>query len=239
MSILTQIVNRKNGTNGAVLDLNDVFASWSESNKKDEIRTYPDDVLALSCAIQRTGSKNGLSTGMSNEVINDLDREKADRIRKYYQNKLTLLALKDKSLTKFRKDLHNFIYNHTNTLPDSYVGMVYKLPSFYDYDKEIDDVFKSIYYKNTGDQTTHVNLDRRLSLIKKVHNKRKHTDSIEYWFDDMMLNKIMIRFDAKNPLLKLFDDKVNSGMLDINARYYVHLKDFNRYYTVGDNWTFV
>lgn len=233
VSILSQIQGRK-----VRPTLDDVFANWAEV-KKDEVRTYTDDVLALSCMIHRTGSKSGLNSGMSAELITQDDRDKAANIRKYYQDKLTLLALKDKSLTKFRKDLHDFVYNHVNTLPDSYVGMVYKLPAFYKYDQEIDGIFKSIYYKNTNDATTHVALDRRLSLIKKVHNKRRSSDHVEYWFDDMMLNKIMIRFDAKNPLLKLFDDKVNQGTLDINTRYYVHMKDFNRYYTCGDNWTFV
>jgi len=234
VSILSQIQSRQ-----VRPTLDDVFAEWAKP-KEEIIRNFSDDVLALSCAIQRTGIHHSISeSNLSSDMITTEDRVKAKDIRQYYKNKFTLFALKDKQLTKFRKDLHNFVYNESNSVSDGLIGMIYKLPSFYDYDLEIDSIFKSIYFKNTKDDTMDKVVDRNLKFIKKIGNRRRNSNQVEYWFHDEMLNKIMISFDAKNPLLSLLDDKLKQGPVTINARYHVGLKDFNRYYKIGDKWSFV
>ena len=146
-NIIAQIQNRKNGNQGWSLE--DLFKQSDAAKAADVTRDYADDILALSCCLQRItqnlpyGSRFNRSLTSSDlpENLTDLDRQKAKNIREYYKNKLLMLTLRENNLTKFRKDLQNFLYSEPTKVLDSHCGIVYKLPYFYDYDMEVDGVF--------------------------------------------------------------------------------------------------
>jgi hypothetical protein len=225
--------------------LDDLFKAWA-GEKKDEIKVYPEDILVLSCCLQRL--TQGMSYGsrfnrslhnedLPNNVL-DLDREKAKKIRQYYKDKLLLLTLRDQNLTKFRKDLQIFLYGEPAKVLDSHVGLVYKLPYFFDYDKEFDDIFQSSYFKNNKQDDMNQLIIRNLTFVKKIENQRKHTHSLEYWFTDDKLNKVMLDFPISNPLLSLLDEKINKGTLCITSKYVRRRKDLNEFFVCADKWVF-
>lgn len=240
VSIISQIQGRK-----VRPTLDDVLASWVET-KKDEVKTYPEDVLAISCCIQRLAHNQPAHTRFSRSLnnpgiekqITDLDRKKAENIRKYYGEKLTMLTLQGRELTKFRKDLQKFLNSNATKVLDSLCGIVYKLPYFYDYDRSVDDIFKSSYFKNTRPSDMTEQVQRNLNFVKKIENQRKHTNNVEYWFEDESLNKVMFSIATNNPLIELLDRHINGSKLNVVAKYYVRKKDLNEYFVL-ENWTFV
>jgi hypothetical protein len=242
-NILAQIQNRKNrGNTNAVLE--DIFSSWVSETKKDTTNEYPLDILVLSCALQRTTQGQPFSARFNRSLNNpelkdlatDLDVQKASNIRDYYKNKLIMLTLRDYKLTKFRSDLNQFLYSDPTKVLESHTGLVYKLPYLYDYDQEVDEIFQSSYFRNNQDNSMTETMTRKLSFIKKVEKQRKHSHSIEYWFNDG-LNKVMLDFPVANPLLHLLDEKINQGPLCINARYFKRRKDLVEFF-VCDKWSF-
>ncbi len=240
-NVLTQIRTRQ----GKTTSLDDLFKTWIEP-VKDEFKEFPEDVLVLSCCIQRLAHNQNPSMRFNRslngselpELVNDLDRQKAKNIRKYYNDKLMLLTLQGRQLTKFRKDLQMFLNSVPTKILESLCGIVYKLPYFYDYDKSVDGIFKSSYFKNTSLNNMHENVRRDLKFISKIENQRKHSNNVEYWFEDESLNKVMFSISSNNPLLELLDRHINNDRLIVSTKYYVRKKDLNEFF-VMENWSFV
>jgi hypothetical protein len=239
-NILAQIQGRKVRN-----DLDQILASWAEE-KKDTVKEFSEDVLVISCCIQRMAHNEPVTARFSRslsspsviENITDLDRKKAENIRKYYNHKLLTLTLQGRELTKFRKDLQKFLISDPTKILESLCGIVYKLPYFYDYDRSVDEIFKSVYFKNSKLSNMHENTPRSLNFVKKIENQRKHSNNIEYWFEDEQLNKVMFSIATNNPLLELLDRHINDDKLNVVARYYLRKKDLNEYF-VMENWSFV
>jgi hypothetical protein len=243
-NVITQIQRRKLGPT-----LDEILTSWN-GEKQDTIKEFPEDVLVISCCIQRLAQNESAtrtpviqrySRSLDNpelkDLVTDLDVQKAANIREYYKNKLIMLTLRDYKLTKFRNDLNKFLYSDPTKVLDSHFGLIYKLPYFFDYDKEFDDIFQSSYFKNNKqDDMNQLNI-RNLTFVKKIENHRKHTHSVEYWFTDK-LNKVMLDFPISNPLLSLLDEKINKGSLRIASKYVRRRKDLNEFFVCADKWVF-
>lgn len=239
-SVNVIIANKKR----APWSLEDLFKQVEESKAPDTIRTYLEDVLAISCCIQRL-SKNennkfnrSLNSPDIHTEVNDLDRQKAANIRKYYKDKLLMMTLQGRELTKYRKDLQKFLHGDVQKVPDSLSGIVYRLPYFYDYDKEVDDIFQSSYFKNNRLDDMHQPVQRNLKFLKKIENQRRSVNNVEYWFEDDTLNKVMFSITHDNPLLTLLDRHIDNKGLTISGRYYLRKKDLNEYFVL-EKWSFV
>lgn len=241
-NVLSQIQSRRHNNTNIVLE--DILSGWASDKKKDEIKDYPVDILVLSCCMQRTTNGQSLASRFNKSLdnpelknmITDLDVQKASNIRDHYKNKLIMLTLRDYQLTKFRNDLNKFLYSDPTKVLESHIGLVYKLPYLYDYDKEIDSIFESSYFRNNKDASMTEAATRRLSFIKKIENQRKHSNTVEYWFHDG-LNKVMLQFPVDNPLLHLLDEKISQGPISINTKYYRRRKDLVEFF-VCDKWSF-
>jgi hypothetical protein len=170
--------------------------------------------------------------------VNDLDRQKAENIRKYYKDKLLMLTLQGRELTKYRKDLQKFLHGNPLQVPDSLAGIVYRLPYFYDYDKEIDGIFQSSYFKNNNLPNMREPVQRDLKFLKRIENQRRRMNNIEYWFEDDKLNKVMFSITGDNPLLTLLDRHIGNTGLSITGKYFLRKKDLNEYF-VMEKWSFV
>lgn len=224
--------------------LEDLFKQVEESKAPDTIRVYLEDVLAISCCIQRLSKNenNKFTRSLTNPDIhtevNDLDRQKATNIRMYYKDKLLMLTLQGRDLTKFRKDLQKFLHGDAQQVPDSLSGIVYRLPYFYDYDKEVDEIFQSSYFKNSRLSDMSQPVQRNLKFLKKIENQRRHINNMEYWFQDDMLNKVMFAIKTDNPLMNLLDRHIDNNGISIIGRYYLKKKDLNEYF-VMEKWSFV
>jgi hypothetical protein len=240
--IISQIRSRQQ-----VITLTDILDWDHNTNKKeDKISEYPEDILALSCCIQRMsyglspGSRfnKSLQAEQLGSLVTDLDRQKAQNIRKYYSEKLLMLTLQGKELTKFRKDLQCFLNSDATKVLESQHGIVYRLPYFYDYDKSVDEIFKSSYFKNSQVSDMKEPVQRDLKFLKKLEIQRKHIDNIEYWFEDTKLNKVMFSIASNNPLLDLLDRHISDGKMSVVSKYTLRKKDLNEYF-VMDRWSFV
>ena len=200
---------------------------WNLFNSTDNVKKYEvfettEDILALSVtwhrlrSLARGHSINNINvidpwdkpTKLTDEILfkqmTQEDRERANVIRDYYSKKIMMFTLRGQHLTKFRKDLSTFVHGDSQVVKEEMLPLVYRLPEFYDYDIELEEMFRDL---NTTFQGSRIASAEILSLtpIKKFTVKRKSRKFVEYWLKDENNIAYKIEIDTSNELLHLWD----------------------------------
>jgi hypothetical protein len=200
---------------------------WNLFNSTDNVKKYEvfettEDILALSVTwhrlrpLLRGHSINNINiidpwdkpTKLTDEILfkqmTQEDRERANVIRDYYSKKIMMFTLRGQHLTKFRKDLSTFVHGDSQVVKEEMLPLVYRLPEFYDYDIELEEMFRDL---NTTFQGSRIASAEILSLtpIKKFTVKRKSRKFVEYWLKDENNIAYKIEIDTSNELLHLWD----------------------------------
>jgi len=207
--------------------LQNVSLGWeyptSHQVKKLEIYETPNDVLALSCAMQRLRKEQpGVKFRLLDDtVINNVkheDKNRAQDIRDYYSKKIMMGKLTEQlAMTNYRQDLNKFIHGSVTQVKSTDVGLVCFLPTFYDQDIELDEV-KSLVKLNQD----FVSMDKRmtpkalntsvvLTPLKKLTRKTKNKTTYQFWFKDDLLNAgVVLELTKDNPLMHLWEHMFNN-----------------------------
>lgn len=210
--------------NPAVVNTHD----WdSKFNVSEPTTLTHEDPLLLSCVLYRltnedlnvlTGTfAHDLTSAFVKEQITDEDRVFAGIVRRHYNDKIVLTTLRGDRITPFRQDLARFLSgefkttSQTHQFPTKFLGMLYKLPYFYHYDKELDSVFDGQYHPLKGDVLNYETEQKELTFIKKVRSYRKGRSPHEYWFRDHKNDRIMLSVDARCPTTDLFDHYLSTN----------------------------
>jgi hypothetical protein len=226
-------------------DWADVFAKAAEPTVNTD-----EDPLLLSCVHHRlaiqdpyTAVSHDFMSRVIQVQITDEDRVLAETIRRHYNDKIVLTTLRGDRITPFRQDLACFLSSDTKTVDgkhqfsSKYTGMLYKLPYFYHYDKELHSVFGGEYHPLKGDELNYHTEDKQLTYIKKVTSYRKGHNPHEYWFRDHKDDRFMLSVEARSPLDDLFDHYLrNSNTITVKGNFRAARKDTLEYYK-AQTWT--
>jgi hypothetical protein len=221
--------------------IKDIFAEAEITVKTEE------DPLLLSCVLYRLTNEdpniaNGtfghdFTSAFIKEQITDEDRIFAGTVRRHYNDKIVLTALRGDRITPFRQDLARFLSGEfkkageNHEFPTKFLGMLYKLPYFYHYDKELSSVFDSEYHSLKSDELNYTTENKKLTFIKKVKSYRKGRDSHEYWFGDHKDDRIMLSVGTCSPLSDLFDHYLSSNTnISVKGSFSAARKDTLEYY---------
>ena len=203
----------------------DIFLLNHPEIKKYEIYEIPEDVLALSVAWKRIRQENTkqaqairvrrlLDTILFEKVIPE-DRVQADNIRDYYSKKLMVLKLKDSTnLTRYRQDLTRFVQGDGKTFQESYLGLAYYLPMFYEYDCDLDYVRSCVNTKleDNFSKRSHATEIISLQPIKKIRRITRSVKSTQYWFKESLTdNAVCITIGKDNDLEHIWNYMFNKG----------------------------
>jgi len=147
--------------------------------------------------------------GLKVTAPNDFQIQRANQIRKYYRNKLTILALKSQSMSNFRVDLQELLSMDPTKLKLKFLPMMIRLPSFYKEDTIIDNLKKTTVVP-MHNRARPEKESRTLTFVDKIHRKTKNQDLNWYWFvnEQNVLHRLSV--DGKNKLshiLEKFLDK--------------------------------
>ena len=201
------------------------------------------DLITLSCVLHRTRASNSMLTindvsQLSNLAIPE-DHILANEIKSHFAQKLLLLTLRGTLLTEFRKDLSilvNTDYSKNDySYPNKFVGMAYKLPYFYHYDKELTKIFGG-EYRNIKGSSIWPSDKSQLTFINKIRNHLKKDAMFEYWFSDERDNRILLKVDRKNPLLPVFDLMIKEP-ISVSGTFATRYREELQFYEVR-NWQF-
>lgn len=179
--------------------------------KKYEIYETPNDILSLSVAWKRmreAGTSIGrigslLDITLYQELSSD-DHQRASEIRDYYSKKMMMWKLKGPRLSNYREDLNSFVHSDGMKFSENMLGLAYHLPSFYEYDTQIDDVRLQVVSTKVPTKALHDS--RTLKPLKRIVFKNKRMANVQYWMQDSETDTAaMIQIEAKNPLEHLWN----------------------------------
>lgn len=196
--------------------LTDWFDDLEHDKKEPDKITTEYDLLVLSCCsyrLNKQAKKYTITTSHVVKNVNDFDIALANKIRDYYSKKLMFLKLKGIELTKFRKDLSNFLHGNFHsecgryTTPESYIGMASRLPHFYEYDCGLEKIFEGERSKATQ---KHFRGNKELTFIKKFFVKKKIGNNFEFWFTDANDFRYVISYNESNLLVSFLESYLNT-----------------------------
>lgn len=218
-------------------------------NPKQKFIKTDVDILARACAINRTKRKNTLSfpslvDSTRDEEITDDDLIQAQNIRNYYSKKLIYWNLSGNKISSFRSALAAVLTSDPKITEEQHIGIIYKLPSFYLYDIEVDIMFDNIFTDRMLKSHAGFQL-KELVPVKKLIKKTKHANQLNYFFeikDKKQAAVITLNTNYNDKSLvsiwdKLFDNEKNihiKGIFNISKR---TTENFS-YYAVN-NWEII
>lgn len=215
---------------------------WNAPNTiKYEIVESKQDLLALSVAWKRYRSQtdkvvwriDSMLDDRLFEYVNEDDIKLADTIRDYYSKKFTVLALKNIELSPFRKDLKELVNSDGKKFKESLIPLAYRMPEFYEYDTEFEDLLFTYNRQVTDFEGTHTKQTKKLELVKTFLVNTKRSKRKEYWFSDEFNNLIQHYVDIKNPLLGLMDKFVKDP-IRVTASFKKWERDGNEFIKMHD-----
>jgi len=218
--------------------------------KKYEVYETPTDVLALSVAWKRLrdSGHSGIGRLLQDELFNKVtgdDIEMAKQIRDYYSKKIMMLTLRNDNprMSDYRKDLNTFVHGDGRMVRENMLGLAYYLPTFYEYDVNIDEVrcavdanqnFKKLDKEN---KPKLLKLSVELKPLKMLVRKTKRITTNQYWLKDLKLNAgVLISIQPGNPLEHIWNDMfLNTEVLQVNGSFCRRTIDNFEYFSV-DKW---
>ena len=150
--------------------------------------------------------------------LQDSHKERAEMIRRYYRNRLTIQSLKNQDMSKFRKDLYDFLTMPETHLRMSYLPMMIRLPSFYLEDVTLDDLVKQ--YKQPVRKVDQVNsvTVKKLEYVVKTHRKTKQQSVNHSWFTNEAVFLHRLSVEESNKLRHVFERLLHAP-ITIEARF--------------------
>ena len=228
-----------------------IFGAQSDINlfnndvKKYEIYEISQDLLALSTTWQRIRESRTSSHDLSNvfpeKILDSVlfknltsdDVAKANEIRDYYSKKIMLWKLKGQELTKFRKDMNEFIHSDGKKFREEMKPLVYCLPDFYDQDVAFDALAMNHNTKVVQPQSN----TKKLKLVQTFTKKVRGTKRKEYWFIDRNDNLVTTQFQADNPLISLMD-LVTKNEIEVSGSFRIESRD-DKEFISAQRFTFI
>lgn len=236
------------------MSFNPVAIAWnelvedSESNSTELHHTFTTDPLLISCTLYRLIKESRENDSISylnwslnehaNQIVNkitDQDRVFAESVKTYYLSKLLMAKLRGDDFTKFKTDLMQYLHASPNTLTSRFLGMVYKLPYFYEYDMQLIEIFGG-ENKTLGSDRQRSKEDITLTFIAKADNGQKRARHYEYWFKDDSDTRILLEVEKHNPVRNLWEQTIQNGKLNVSTFLEKKRRDNLEFY-VAKAWT--
>lgn len=163
---------------------------------------FVDDPLALSCASWRIFKDEPERRWTNIDLVKATqeDRDMAQQIRTYYNQRYTMQALKGRQLTEYQQKTAQFLSGLHHLTTDE-LGLLYKLPYFYTEDTAKDFVVESTQSYNQPLNRTHA--EYTLTPVKEIFRTRKSGETVQFWYKDQDNHAVLIDCRATDNLLAM------------------------------------
>ena len=236
--------------NMSVISWDELTAASVESSKVSEVSyRFTTDPLLVSCTLYRLIKESrendtvaylnwSLTTHMDKIVskITDQDRIFSESIENYYKSKLIVDKLRGEHFSEYRTALLTYLTDSPMQITDRAVGMIYRLPYFFQYDMQLIEIFGG-EYAALGSKPNYVDRgDVDLSFIAKADSGQKRKRTYEFWFVDDSGIRILLEVEKHNPIMNLWEQTIKSSKLNINAVFERKTKGNLEFY-LAKGWT--
>lgn len=219
--------NLVTSSNNLYQDLQDLLP-WDAPKQPARPITFKEDPVALSCASYRLWSMGGPRWSDINDApIGEEDRITALELKKYYRDRLILDALKNNNngRSEFRNKLAKLVINELE-YTDREIGMLYRLPYFYQEDLAVDRVVAQ-----TQDAKEVFRGHRQMAtytLIEKVLRSRRSGEYYNYWLaSDVDQAAYYVTIKTDNPMRLLFESVIKQP---VQVESLIYTKSYQGYH---------
>ena len=154
-------------------------------------------------------------------------RQMAQELRTYFIHRNTMKVLRGQTPTEFQYKMNGLLHD-IRPLQHDELGLLYRLPYFWQEDLALDQVFEGatdIDVKPAGPHlpvwhtvTTHA----RLTPIREVLKSRKSGDFVQFWFATHDGERCMYAVRADNSLISVFRSLFKKESMQVKATAMLH-----------------
>ena len=225
-------------------EFNDVDNDVEELKNLDilsssKIKVFKDDPVAMAAAVYRTHCEHPARgdrwADLESAEISEQDRRTSAEIRKYYADRILISMLKNKTVSKFRRKLYGVVTNSLQ-LEQQEVGLLYRLPYFYQEDCVLDRVVQKTDSTVESGQTDRV--QDKFTVIERVLRSRSAGDYSQFWMQGQNNSAaFLLSVKCDNPYHRLITNLVKQP---VTLSGWAHVKVHNghhrgwRYYMLSD-----
>lgn len=228
-------------TNVIIEQLKDDFESFYDNEvtvspntrlpvKEPVLAKFSDDPVALSIQSYLIWKSNPARRWVPfNEVgrVTPEARAMAQELRTYFIHRNTIKVLKGQTPTEFQYKMNGLLHD-IRPLQHDELGLLYRLPYFWQEDLALDQVFEgatNIDVTPDGPDlpvwrtvTTHA----RLIPIREVLKSRKSGDFVQFWFSTHDGERYMYAVRADNSLISVFRSLFKQESMQVKATATLH-----------------
>lgn len=201
---------------------------WSTPKKTAKLVTFKEDPVALSCASYRLWKTGGPRWSDINFApVSEEDRVTAAQLKKYYRERLVIDALKHgtNGRSEFRNKLAKLVVDELQ-FTDQEIGMLYRLPYFYEEDCALDRV---VAQTETAEENFRGHKQTATyTLIEKVFRSRRSGDYYNYWLaSDVDKAAYYVTIKDDNSMRPLFESVIQRP---VRAESMIYTKTYQGYH---------
>ena len=200
---------------------------------------FKDDPVAMAIAVHRRWKEapavgNRWADLESAQIISE-DREASAALRKYYADRIMITMLGNNKISEFRRKVYGVVTNSLS-LNQSEIGLLYRLPYFYQEDLALDRVMEQTTPLAQREITERI--QGRFTVIERVLRSRKTGDYTQLWMTrEGSTAPYMITVKCDNPYHRMIVALLEQPR-DLSAwahvKYHQGYHRGHSYYMLGD-----
>jgi hypothetical protein len=192
-----------------------------EEKKPVPNATFSDDPIALSIQSYLVWKSNPARRWVPVEEVGRVTpeaRDMAHDLRKYFLHRSTMKVLSGQTPTEFQYKLNAFL-SDIRPLKIDELGLLYRLPYFWQEDLALDKVFEgATQIEVDGPGMYSVTTHARLTPVREVLKSRKSGDFVQFWFSDTDGHRAVYEVKSDNKLISVFRSLYRQPSLQIKAQ---------------------
>ena len=203
-----------------------VYNNTSARKPEPVLARFSDDPIALSIQSYLIWKNNPHRRWVPVDEVGRVTpeaRDMAHNLRTYFLHRNTMKVLQGQQPTEFQNKM-NGLLNDIRPLPQDEMGLLYRLPYFWQEDLALDQVFEgatNIEAVQAGPGlpvirhlTTHV----QLTPIREVLRSRKSGDFVQFWFADSAGQRHVYAVRSDNALISVFRSLFKRESIQVKAQ---------------------
>lgn len=205
-----------------------VYNNTAQRKPEPVLARFSDDPVALSIQSYLIWKSNTSRRWVPVEEVGRVTpeaRQMAQELRTYFLHRNTMKVLQGQQPTDFQNKMMGLL-SDIRPLPQDELGLLYRLPYFWQEDLALDQVFEgaTAIEANPDDPADprrpvirHMTIHAQLTPIREVLRSRKSGDFVQFWFADSDGQRHMYAVRADNSMISLFRSLFRQDSIQVKA----------------------
>ena len=202
-----------------------VYNNTSARKPEPVLARFSDDPIALSIQSYLIWKNNPHRRWVPVDEVGRVTteaRQMAQELRTYFLHRNTIKVLQGQQPTDFQNKM-NGLLNDIRPLQQDEMGLLYRLPYFWQEDLALDQVFEGATEIDVTPAGPHlpvwhtVTTHARLIPIREVLKSRKSGDFVQFWFSTHDGERCMYAVRADNSMISLFRSLFKQESMQVKA----------------------